>query len=250
MSCKLWIEKALPLLEGLLPAPEARAYRDHLEGCPACRVEVESGRSLIRKLGRLPDLEMANATAAAFDARVMARVLPATPAVAAASAVALAPVAELAESTATLSRAAAARAVAARSRQAGRPLFPQLSPLPSLTLASLGLSAASITAALFFGEWILRAMSSSFGLAFGALSGGGGWLAERVGMKVVEVLTLARVIGRLVSDLGPWGEALQQFVATRGHELMIAMALVVALFGLAALLLRREHRKLREGSRP
>lgn len=249
MSCKLWIERALPLLEGLLPAPEARAYRAHLEGCPACRAEVESGRSLIRKLGRLPDLEMASTAVAAFDVQVLARVLPAAPAVAAARAVALAPIALAAESAATSSRAAAARSVAARSRQAGRPLFPQLSPLPSLTLASLALSAASITGALFFGEWILRAMSGSFALAFGALSGGGGWLAERVGMKVVEVVTLARVIGRLVSDLGPWGEALQQLVAVRGNELLIAMALVVALFGLAGLLLRREQRKLRQGSR-
>jgi hypothetical protein len=149
-----------------------------------------------------------------------------------------------------MTRADAARAVAARSRQAGHPMFPQLSPLPSLTLASLGLAAASIVATLLFGEWIVRAMSGSFALAFAALSGGGGWLAERVGMRVVEVLSVARVAGRLLSDLGPWGDAVRQMVAMRGQELKITLALVVALLGLAGLLVRREQRKVREASRP
>lgn len=235
MNCKLWVEKALPFLEGVLTPPEERAYSAHLIECPICRTEVEGGRVLIRALRRLPEPAMSRVAAAGFDAAVLERIGAAAPAAAA----------PMATAPARGDRHAAAAAIAARSRLAGRPEFTVHSPLRSLTLASLGLAAVSIATTLLFGEWIVRGLRVSFALAFAALANGGEWFVERMGAKIVEAVTLTRILGRAMGDLGPWAEAVKQLLVVRGPELMIAFVLVTALFGLAALLLRRDRRKAR-----
>ncbi len=249
MGCNLWIEKALPYLDGALNARQARAYAAHLEGCERCRAEVESSASLIRAFRRLSDPAMTRQAAARFDAAVLSRItvrpsFETAAVVATASAVAESPVAARLDNPFD-SRARAAQVIAARSRQAGRPVFAQLSPLPSLTLASLGLAAASIITALLFGGWIIRGLGMSFGVAFAALANGGVWLVERLGIKVVELVTVGRILGRAISDLGPWGEAMRQLLGERGYEITIAFVLAVALAALAGLLhLRRKARAI------
>jgi hypothetical protein len=255
MRCNLWKEKAFPYVEGLLTGPQAEAYREHVGACPVCRAEVEAGRGLVQAIRRLRDPDLRPEEARVFDRTVLARAgVGAVPvgatadralvrearvqAVLAAAAAGRArrqvPAADV--------RATAAHAIAARSRQAVRPASP---PAPSFMLASLALVAASAMATLFFGEWMVRAIGSSFTLAFGALGEGGGRLAEAVGARVLETVAVFRVL-RLLLDVGPVSEGMRQLASARAADVMLVTVLAVALLGCAGFLVRRGRGEARE----
>ncbi len=259
MSCNLWKEKAFPYLEGQLPGPEAEAYRAHQSGCPVCRAEVEAGRGLVVAIRRLRNPDLRTEEARVFDRAVLARAgvlaspagahsVPAPTREARARAVLAAAAASRTRVRVPASdvRAAAAHAIAARSRQAVRPASP---PAPSFLMASLALTAASIFATLFFGEWMVRAIGSSFALALGALGEGGSHLAEAVGVRVLEAEAVLRVARGFAHDLGPVSEGVWQFANARGPDVMLVAVVAVALLGFAGYLVRRGHSGARESVR-
>lgn len=250
---------AFPYVEGQLPGSGSEAYREHLAGCPVCRAEVEAGRGLVQAIRRLRNPDFRPEEARAFDRVVLARagVGPA-PFGAAAD---LAPTREeRAKAVLALAaagrvhgrapaadvRAAAAHSIAARSRQAVRPASP---PVRSFMFASLALTAASILVTLFFGEWMVRAIGTSFTLALGALGEGGGRLAEAVGARVLETVAVLRVLRVFVDDLGPVAEGMRQFASARGADVTLVAVLAIALLGLAGFLVRRGRSEARESVR-
>jgi hypothetical protein len=100
-------------------------------------------------------------------------------------------------------------------------------------------------ATLFFGEWMVRAIGSSFTLAFGALGEGGGRLAEAVGARVLETVAVFRVL-RLLLDVGPVSEGMRQLASARAADVMLVTVLAVALLGCAGFLVRRGRGEARE----
>jgi hypothetical protein len=258
MSCNLWKEKAFPYLEGLLPGPEAKTYGEHLAGCAVCRAEVEAGRGLAAAIRRLGNPDLRAAEARVFDRSVLARAriaaapAPASVAVPSREARARAVLAAAAVGRtrvrvpATDVRAAAAHAIAARSRQTVRPASP---PAPSFLLASLALTAASIFVTLFFGEWMVRGIGSSFALALGALGEGGGQLAEAVAARVLETVAVFRVVRDVAGDLGPVFAGVRQFASARGPDVMLVTVVAIALLGSAGYLVRRGRGEARESLR-
>ncbi len=250
---------AFPYVEGSLGSTEAATYREHLRACPICRAEVDTSDGLVRSLRRLPDPNLGPGAASAFDAAVLEQVGVRIP-VGASADVRPTPEARvqavLAAAAARRGRARvaaghdarsdAARAIAARSRQAARPDSP---PAPSFMLAALALAALSFGATVLFGEWMVRAIGTSFTMALGVVGEGGGRLAEVVGAMVLETVAVIRVLRVLVEDVGPLVEGMRQFTGARGAEVMLVSALAVALLGLAGFIVRRGRSEARESVR-
>jgi len=260
MKCNLWKEKAFPFVEGQLPGPESEAFREHLAGCPVCRAEVDAGQRLVRAIRSLRNPDLHAEEARVFDHAVLARAgvvaspagvmgsVPVPTREARARAVLAAAAASRTRGHAPASdvRAAAAHAIAARSRQAVRPASP---PAPSFLLASLAATAASILATLFFGEWMVRAIGSSFTLALGALGEGGGRLAEAVGAQVLETVAVLRVLRSFAHDLGPVFAGMRLFASARGPDVMLVAVVAIGLLGVAGYLVRRGRGEARESIR-
>jgi len=242
MNCKLWYDKGLPLIERSLPASQEEAYRRHVAGCPACRAEVAKGEELVRALKTLPD-PTPPAGAQAFDQAVLARVRAAglihAPAVAPARAPVRAPA--WAQAANDPARAAAARSIATRSRLAGRPLFAGERPAlePSFLLMAFGITIASMATTVFFGEWMVRAIGNRIVGAVSALGDSGAWLSARVSEAMVAMVAILRIVRGVLENVTPWFEAVRELMATRGPELLMAAAGMAVLFGIGAVLMRR-----------
>jgi len=116
-------------------------------------------------------------------------------------------------------------------------------------LASLAATAASILATLFFGEWMVRAIGSSFTLALGALGEGGGRLAEAVGAQVLETVAVLRVLRSFAHDLGPVFAGMRLFASARGPDVMLVAVVAIGLLGVAGYLVRRGRGEARESIR-
>jgi hypothetical protein len=256
MSCKLWITKGLPLLEGGLEASEAEAYRRHLAGCPACGAEVAKSQAVIDTLRTLPEPELAPAAAAALDRAVLARVRASG--LIAQTVTAQAPVALRSPSpwvgkvAPDPARVAAARAIALRSRLAGRPLFAGERPAlePSFLLMAFGITIAAMATTVFFGEWMVRSVGERIVAAMSALGGSGAWLSARVSEAMVAMVAILRIVRGVIENAAPWFDAVRELAQARSAELLMASAAVAVLVGVGAVLLRRDaHRDFRRDLR-
>jgi hypothetical protein len=116
-------------------------------------------------------------------------------------------------------------------------------------LASLVLAAFSIAVTVFFGEWMVSTIGTSLTLALGALGEGGGWLAEGVGARVIELVAVFRVVRVLADDVGPVFDGVRQLASVRGSELMVVSVLAALLLGLAGFIVRRDRSVARERTR-
>ncbi|HWN80843.1 MAG TPA: zf-HC2 domain-containing protein [Candidatus Udaeobacter sp.] len=244
MNCKLWINKALPLIERSLPPAEEAAYRAHLAGCPACRAEVAQGEGLVKALRALPDPQPPRG-AAEFDRAVLTRIRAAglvrTPAAWAVPARAPVRAPAWEQAANDPARAAAARSIATRSRLAGRPLFAGERPAlePSFLLMAFGITIASMATTVFFGEWMVRTIGTRIVAAVSALGGSGAWLSARVSEAMVAMVAILRILRGVLENVTPWFEAVRELMAARGPELLMAAAAMAFLFGVGVLLLRR-----------
>jgi len=241
MSCKLWIHKAFPYVEGRLPGSDREAYEGHLAVCADCRVEIGLSRRLVGSLRSMPLPEMGAGAAQELDRRVLLRLRPAREAaVANAYRPALDPM-----------RAEAARTIAARSRKAGRPLFAGERPAlePSFMLTALAITIASMATTVFFGEWMVRAIGFRFAAATAALGDSGTWLSAQVTSAMVALVAMFRIMRGVVADLPPWFDASRELVATRGPELLMFTVATVLLIGAGAALLRRDRTKMDDAAR-
>ncbi len=243
MSCKLWIHKAFPYVEGRLSSSEREGYEGHLTVCADCRAETGTSRQLVQSLRSMPQPELGSAAAREFDRRVLMR---------------LAPAAQRETATARIygqapdpARAAAARTIAARSRKAGRPLFAGERPAlePSFMLTALAITVASMATTVFFGEWMVRAIGFRFAAATAALGDSGAWLSAQVTSAMVALVAMFRIVRGVLADLTPWFAASRELVATRGPELLMFTVAIMLLIGAGAALLRRDRTKMDDAAR-
>ena len=250
MNCKLWIDKELPLIEQALEVSEEEAYRRHLAGCPDCRAQIAGGEGLVQALRALPDPSLPPARAAAIDRAVLARVraaglvraVDAAPALTQAAVAVRQPVRAAAWAQPNdPARAAAARAIATRSRLAGRPLFAGERPAlePSFLLMAFGITIASMATTVFFGEWMVRAIGNRIVAAVSALGDSGAWLSARVSEAMVAMVAIIRIVRGVLENITPWFEAVRELAAARGPELLMAAAGMALLFGVGLALMRR-----------
>jgi hypothetical protein len=255
MSCKLWINKGLPLLEEALPGPEAEAYRRHLAGCPTCGAELAQSQAVIHALRTLPAPELAPAAAQALDRAVLARIraagLLARPAPVQVPAQSPVRSAWLGNAVPDPARVAAARSIATRSRLAGRPLFAGERPSlePSFLLMAFGITIAAMATTVFFGEWMVRASGDRLVAAVSALGGSGAWLSARVSEAMVAMVAILRIVRGVIENATPWFAAVRELAQARSAELLMASLAMVLLIGVGVVLLRRDTDRFRRDLR-
>jgi hypothetical protein len=191
----------------------------------------------------MPQPQLSRVAAREFDRRVLVRLAPVAPRQAVG--------ARAYGQTPDPARAAAARAIAARSRKAGRPLFAGERPAlePSFMLTALAITIASMATTVFFGEWMVRAIGFRFAAATAALGDSGAWLSAQVTSAMVALVAMFRIVRGVFADLPPWFDASRELVATRGPELLMFTVATMLLIGAGAALLRRDRTKMDDAAR-